>query len=147
MEFFSSFSGQYILYILGFVIVMYAQNKVQRTYHHYKTITNSKGLSGYEIARYILEHNNLSNIEVEVSKGGTLSDHYDPVHKIVYLSSDIYYQSSIASVSVAAHEVGHVLQHQHHYGFIGIRNRLLPGVSIASRLGWFVLVIGLFMFV
>ena len=75
-----------------------------------------------------------------------MSDHYDPVHGVVHLSSDIYYNTSIASISVAAHEVGHAIQHKEHYGFIALRNRILPIANIASQLGWIVLVIGLFMF-
>lgn len=143
----SSFSTQYLLYILAFLIVMIAQSRVQRAYNRYKELPNQKQMTGKDAARFILDQNNLRDVPVEVSNGGSLSDHYDPVHKVVRLSPDIYYKASIASISVAAHEVGHVLQHKEHYGFIGFRNRILPAANIASKLGWVVLVIGLFMFV
>lgn len=139
-------SEQYLLYIIGFAVVMMAQLRVQQAYNRYKQIPNAKHISGKDAARMILDSNGLQNVPVVVSKGGSLSDHYDPIHGVVHLSSDIYYNSSIASISVAAHEVGHVLQHKEQYGFIALRNRLLPAASIASQLGWVVLVIGLFMF-
>lgn len=139
-------SEQYLLYIIGFAVVMMAQLRVQQAYNRYKQIPNAKHISGKDAARMILDANGLQNVPVVVSKGGSLSDHYDPIHGVVHLSSDIYYNSSIASISVAAHEVGHVLQHKEQYGFIALRNRLLPAASIASQLGWVVLVIGLFMF-
>ena len=142
----NSYMSQYILYILAFAVVMLAQSRVQAAYHKYKQIPNEHGLTGETVARRILDMNNLQNIRVEVAKGGMLSDHYDPVHHVVRLSPDIYYNASIASISVAAHEVGHAIQHKEHYGAIGLRNRLLPMANIASQLGWVVLVLGLFLF-
>lgn len=143
----SYYSEQYLLYIFAFIIVMVAQSGVQRAYNRYKQIGNEKGITGKDAARMILDANGLQDIPVEVSNGGSLSDHYDPVHRVVRLSGDIYYNTSIASIAVAAHEVGHVIQHKEHYGFISIRNRILPVANIASQLGWVVLTIGLFMFV
>ena len=105
----NSYMSQYILYILAFAVVMLAQSRVQAAYHKYKQIPNEHGLTGETVARRILDMNNLQNIRVEVAKGGMLSDHYDPVHHVVRLSPDIYYNASIASISVAAHEVGHAI--------------------------------------
>lgn len=142
----NSYMSQYFLYILAFAVVMLAQSRVQAAYHKYKRIPNEHGLTGEAVARRILDMNNLQSIRVEVAKGGMLSDHYDPVHHVVRLSLDIFYNASIASISVAAHEVGHAIQHKEHYGAIGLRNRLLPMANIASQLGWVVLVLGLFLF-
>lgn len=142
----NNYPTQYLLYIAAFAIVMIAQSRVQGAYHKYKEIPNERGLRGEEVARMILDRNGLHNIPVEVAKGGALSDHYDPVHSVVRLSPDIFYNKSIASISVAAHEVGHALQHKEHYGAIGLRNRLLPYANLASQLGWVVLVLGLFLF-
>ena len=100
----------------------------------------------YEGKAKMCIRDSLQSIRVEVAKGGMLSDHYDPVHHVVRLSPDIFYNASIASISVAAHEVGHAIQHKEHYGAIGLRNRLLPMANIASQLGWVVLVLGLFLF-
>ena len=142
----NSYMSQYFLYILAFAVVMLAQSRVQAAYQKYKRIPNEHGLTGEAVARRILDMNNLQSIRVEVAKGGMLSDHYDPVHHVVRLSPDIFYNASIASISVAAHEVGHAIQHKEHYGAIGLRNRLLPMANIASQLGWVVLVLGLFLF-
>ena len=131
----NSYMSQYFLYILAFAVVMLAQSRVQAAYQKYKRIPNEHGLTGEAVARRILDMNNLQSIRVEVAKGGMLSDHYDPVHHVVRLSPDIFYNASIASISVAAHEVGHAIQHKEHYGAIGLRNRLLV-----------VLVLGLFLF-
>lgn len=138
--------SSYMLYLLGFLIVMMAQMSVQGAYQKYKKIANRKGYTGAQVARNILDKNGLSHIQVEVANGGVLSDHYDPTHHVVRLSADIYYNKSIASISVAAHEVGHAIQHKENYGLIGLRNRLLPAANIASNLGWIVLFIGLFLF-
>lgn len=138
--------SSYMLYLLGFVIVMMAQMSVQGAYQKYKKIANRKGYTGAQVARNILDKNGLSHIQVEVANGGVLSDHYDPTHHVVRLSADIYYNKSIASISVAAHEVGHAIQHKENYGLIALRNRLLPAANIASNLGWIVLFIGLFLF-
>lgn len=142
-----NFYSQYIIYIAAFAIVMIAQSRVQAAYQRYKKIPNEKGMSGEEVARRILDYNGLQDIVVEVAKGGMLTDHYDPANRVVRLSPDIFYNKSIASISVAAHEVGHAIQHKEHYGAIALRNRLLPAANIASRLGWIVLVLGLFLFV
>lgn len=138
--------SSYMLYLLGFLIVMMAQMSVQGAYQKYKKIANRKGYTGAQVARNILDKNGLSHIQVEVANGGVLSDHYDPTHHVVRLSADIYYNKSIASISVAAHEVGHAIQHKENYGLIALRNRLLPAANIASNLGWIVLFIGLFLF-
>ncbi len=141
-----SWTSQYILYFLGIMIVMYAQAKINSAYQKYRQIDNLKHITGKEVARKILDYHQLYDVRIEVSNGGRLSDHYDPVNKIVRLSSDVYYNKSIASLSIAAHEVGHAIQHKEKYGVIALRNRLLPAASIASQLGWIVIVIGLFLF-
>ena len=142
----NTYLSQYLLYILAFMVVMAAQSRVQAAYHKYKQVPNQYRLTGEAVARRILDMNGLNHIRVEVSNGGSLSDHYDPVHHVVRLSPDIFYNTSIASLSVAAHEVGHAIQHKEHYGAIGLRNRLLPMANIASKLGWAVLILGLFLF-
>lgn len=136
-------SYNYFLYLLAFLIVVMAQAGVQNAYHRYKQMKNRKGYTGAQVARQILDANGLQNVPVEVSQGGVLSDHYDPTRHVVRLSSDIYYNQSIAAISVAAHEVGHAIQHKEHYGFIALRNKLLPAANIASNLGWITLVFGL----
>lgn len=132
------------LYLLALLCVFWAQRQVQGAYQKYKHIENEKHISGAAVARSILDANGLQDVEIEVAQGGILSDHYDPTKHVVRLSPDIYYNCSIASLAVAAHEVGHAIQHKEQYGFIAIRNRLLPAAQIASNLGWLTLFLGLF---
>lgn len=139
----SNFFSQYFLYILAFAIVMIAQSRVQAAYNRYRMIDNKHRIRGVDAARRILDEHGLSHVSIEVAQGGTLSDHFDPVHNVVRLSPDNYHKASIAAISVAAHECGHAIQHKERYGFIDLRNRLLPAANIASQLGWVVLVIGL----
>lgn len=136
----------YMLYILAALIVMLAQSRVQNAYHKYKQIPNEMRITGADVARRILDANGLMQVPVEVAQNGVLSDHYDPTKQVVRLSPDIYYNRSIASASVAAHEVGHAIQHKENYGFIALRNRLLPYANIASNLGWITLILGLLFF-
>ena len=131
------------LYLLAVIIVLISQSLLSNSYQKYRKIQTINGVRGYEVAKYILKNNGINDVEVIPSNNGTLSDHYDPTKKIVTLSSDIYYNSSIASVAVAAHEVGHAIQHAQGYSFIALRNKLLPATQIASQFGWYSLIFGL----
>ena len=133
----------FYIYILALILVILSQSLLTNSYQKYRKVQTIRGLKGYEVANYILKHNGIYDVSVEPSNNGTLSDHYDPKRKIVSLSSDIYYNSSIASVAVAAHEVGHAIQHAQGYSFIALRNMLLPATQIASQLGWYSLIFGL----
>lgn len=134
---------QYLLYIAAFAVIMIANARMQSAYHRYRKIDTEKGYTGAQTARMILDANGLQDVTVQLSNGGSLSDHYNPMDHTVNLSADIYYKTSIASVSVAAHEVGHAIQHKEGYGAIELRNRILPLANIASQLGWGVLFLGL----
>lgn len=131
------------LVILSTVIVLFAQLKIKTTYKKYKTIGNSKKLSGQEVARKILDRHGLSNIYV-VETQGELTDHYDPKRKVIRLSSDIYHSESIAAISVAAHECGHAIQDKENYAPMRIRAFLVPIVNLVSYLGYFSLIITIF---
>jgi Zn-dependent membrane protease YugP len=130
-----------LLYILAFVIVIIAQAVVTGTYNKYSKVSNQKGLTGFDVARKILDNNGLQDILI-VETRGKLTDHYDPSRKVIRLSSEVYHDSSIASIAVAAHECGHVIQHKDRYAPIVIRNAIVPIVNLVSKLGYIVLVIG-----
>lgn len=132
-----------MLYLLAFVVMLLAQSSVTSAYQKYKQVQNERGVTGAQVARRILDNNNLYDVALEITNS-TLGDHYDPSKKVIRLSPDIYYGTSIASVSVAAHECGHAIQHAENYGFIALRNSILPFCSIASNLAWPALFIGLF---
>ncbi len=131
------------LYILALVLVVWAQFKVNGAYARYRNVATRRGYRGVEAARMILNQNGLHDVKIEVTTGGELSDHYDPQTNTVRLSRDVYYNDSIASVAISAHEVGHAIQHATNYGFIGLRNMILPYAMISSKLGWTILFLGI----
>lgn len=127
--------------ILSFLISILAQAFISISYSKYKRVNNQKGLDGFEVARKILDKNGLQDIRI-VETSGNLTDHYDPTRKVIRLSSDIYRGTTIASASVASHEVGHALQDKEGYAFMKIRSNLVPVVNFCSKAGYIALVIG-----
>lgn len=134
---------------MGFILVaailsLVAQMFVKSNYSKYSKVKTMGSMTGADVARRILELNNITDVEVVQSRGGVLSDHYDPTKKIVALSPDVYKNNSIASVSVAAHEVGHAIQHAEAYAFIGMRNKLLPLAITGNSISMIAIMIGIF---
>lgn len=125
------------LFIIGFIIVLYAQIKINSTYGKYKNIKLNKNITGQEVARMILDSNGMNNIHV-VETQGELTDHYDPRRKVVRLSKQIFHDNAIASVAVAAHEVGHAIQDKENYIFMKIRSILVPVVNFITYIGYIV---------
>ena len=132
--------GQLLL-VIGIIISLVAQGYVMSSYSKYKKQENKKRLSGFEVARKILDNNGLKDVYVTEVKG-SLTDHYDPSRKVVRLSSDIFHGTTIASASVAAHEVGHAIQDKENYAFMRFRSMIFPLVNIASYGGYFAILIG-----
>lgn len=132
-----------ILYLLMILIPIIAQINITTTYNKYKKIGSVKKLSGFEVARRILDSNGLDDIYV-VETSGNLTDHYDPSRKVIKLSKDIFHGDSIAAMAVAAHECGHALQDKDNYSFMRIRSLLVPVVNLVSTFSWIVILIGFF---
>lgn len=131
-----------LLLLIGFILVIFAQFKINSAYSKFKKISNSTGLTGLEVARRILDANGLSNISV-FETNGNLTDHYDPSKKLIKLSKDIYNGTSVAACAVAAHECGHAIQDKDNYIFFKIRSFLVPIVNLVSYLGYFGLIISI----
>lgn len=145
MPFFYGFDpGFLIFFIPAMLLAMYAQFKVQSTFAKYLRVPNRKGYTGAEVARYILDANGLNDVRVEPIPGA-LTDHYDPSKRVLRLSEPVYYKSSIASVSVAAHESGHAVQHQHGYFPLVLRNAMVPVVNFSAQFTWILVILGLIM--
>jgi uncharacterized protein len=123
------------------LLSFYASIKVKSTFNKYSKITTSRGLTGAEIARLILRNNGLGSIDV-VETDGFLSDHYDPIKKIVRLSREVFNSKSVASIGVAAHETGHAIQHAKAYRPLMLRNAIAPTASIGSNLSWIIIMVG-----
>jgi len=98
--------------------------------------------SGAQVARYILDQNNLQSVKIEQT-GGVLSDHYDPRSQILRLSRDVYAGNSVAAAGIAAHEAGHAIQHSEHYAPLKLRTTLVPTVQIGSWLGPIIFFVGM----
>ncbi len=133
-----------LLYIIPILLIIMAQTMVNSAYSRYLTITCKKGYTGEMVARMLLDRNQLSEVDIRLSEKGKMSDYYDPRLKSVRLSNEVYYGSSISSIAIAAHEVGHAIQDAQHYGFLSLRNILLPYVNISSQFGWLAIIIGFF---
>lgn len=134
---------QYALIILAAVLPSIASAKVTSAYNKYAKINNSNKLTGYDVARRILDRNGLKNVSIsEIS--GSLTDHYDPSHKHINLSTNIYNDTSISSMAVAAHECGHAIQDKESYAFLRFRSALVPVVNFTSRIATIFLAIGIF---
>lgn len=114
---------------------------IQSKYKKYSQVDNDKKLSGFEVARKILDENNLQDIHI-VEVKGSLSDHYDSKRKVVRLSTNIFHDNSIASLAVAAHECGHAIQDKEGYLFLRVRNFIFPIVNICSRFAYIVILLG-----
>ncbi|KAB3535232.1 zinc metallopeptidase [Alkaliphilus pronyensis] len=135
------FDSSFVVLIPAIIFAMYAQSKVKSTFHKYLRVSTRKGYTGYDVARQILDTNGLRDVPVELV-AGHLSDHYDPRKRIIRLSREVYQGSSIASVSVAAHEVGHALQHANGYVPLSIRNSIYPIASFGSSAAWLFVIAG-----
>ncbi|MFJ7933463.1 zinc metallopeptidase [Sporosarcina sp. NPDC096371] len=130
-------------YLAAIIILpLYAQFKVKSTYKKYSKVRSTSGMTGAEVARRILDHNGLHDVQV-VESQGFLSDHYNPVTKIVALSPQNYHEASVAGTAVAAHEVGHAIQDKEAYSFLRFRHRLAPVASITSNASWVFIMIGI----
>lgn len=133
-----------IIFLLMLIIPVYASIKVNLSYKKYVKIDNEKKLTGFDVARRILDENNLGEIYVVETKG-TMSDHYDPGRKTVRLSTDVYHGTSISSLAIAAHECGHAIQDKEGYTWFKIRSMIFPIVNIGQKIAYVVMIIGLFL--
>lgn len=130
-----------IICLLIVIIPALAQLFISINYSKYKRIFNESKITGQEVARKILDSNNLEKIYVVVT-GGNLTDHYDSSRKVIRLSKDIYDNESIASLAVAAHECGHAIQDKDGYFFMRLRSFIYPIVRIGTMFSYLVIFIG-----
>lgn len=129
------------LILIAFGLSIWAQFRVKGTFNRYADVPVSTGLTGAEAARRMLDANGLSRIPVEHIPG-TLTDHYDPISRVVRLSDPVYLGNSISAVSVACHEVGHAIQHKVSYPMLVARHRIFPIVNFSSGLAPLLLIAG-----
>jgi Zn-dependent membrane protease YugP len=134
----------YLIFIMpALLLSIYAHYKVSNTFKKYSELRSSRGVTGAEVANTIARRSSL-NIKIE-PVAGSLSDHYDPLSKTVRLSESVYGSNSISALGVAAHEVGHALQHRDRYGLLELRHKLVPATNFSSSASFPILLIGFFM--
>lgn len=134
--------GYYILAGLIFLVSMYVSNTLKSKFKKYSQVHLQNGMSGKEIAEKMLADHGISDVQV-ISTPGMLTDHYNPMKKTVNLSEGVYMQRNAAAAAVAAHEVGHAVQHAQAYSWLTMRSQLVPMVSIASKYSQWVIMGGL----
>jgi len=133
----------YILLVLPAALLsLWAQSKVNSTYAKYRNMRTNCGYSGQQIARFLLDSYGLRDVNV-VTVAGNLTDHYDPSRRVVRLSQDVFYGTSVAALGVAAHETGHAIQHAEGYVPLKIRTAIIPVTNFGSQLSMPMLFLGL----
>ncbi|WP_249030233.1 zinc metallopeptidase [Tannockella kyphosi] len=130
------------LVMIGVVLMLIAQAKVKSSYSKYSKVANSRGSTGYQIARDMLDNNGLRDVSINMVKG-TMTDFYNPKDRSVNLSTKVYNDATIASLAIAAHECGHAIQHNEGYQPLVFRNTILPVCNIGQTVGWIAVIIGL----
>jgi Zn-dependent membrane protease YugP len=135
----------FLLLIPAFLLALYAQWKVSSAYAKYSKIASVQGVTGYKAAEFLLRSNGISDVQVE-AVAGRLSDHYDPRARKVRLSEENYNSRSLAALAVAAHEVGHVIQHNKGYALLKLRDSILPATNIGSWAAFPLFLLGFFLY-
>ncbi len=137
------FDPTYLLFMApAFLLMMLAQFYVSSSYNKWSKVGVSSRLTGAQAAQRLVSAGGLYNVSIQPIQG-RLSDHYDPRTKILSLSPGVYQGTSVASLAVAAHELGHAMQDQEGYAPLRLRAALVPAVNIGSDLGWILIFVGL----
>jgi hypothetical protein len=126
-----------ILIAIPLLLGLYAQMKVSSAYHKNSQVGSRGRITGAEAAQAVMNSAGVNDVEI-VEVDGFLSDHYDPIHKRLALSSNNYRGSSLAALGVAAHEAGHSIQHKEGYAMMKVRQMVAPAVQIAAPVSYFI---------
>lgn len=141
------FGSGYTLYLLlalpGLLLGIWAQARVKSAFSKYSRVATTRGMTGAQVARALLDSQGLYDVVIEESSAGRLSDHYDPRSETLRLSPDVYRTPSVAAAGVAAHEAGHALQHAKGYAPLAVRSALVPAASFGSSLAPLIFFAGL----
>ena len=138
-----NFTLYIICFLVPFIIGLAVQGWLRSTFARNSQVPISSGRTGADVAREILDRNGLTDVPVQPSKAGPLSDHYDPRNRGVFLSEPVYAGRSVAATAVAAHEVGHAIQHQQDYVPMKARSAIWPVAAFGSQAWFFILIAGL----
>ena len=148
MPYFGGFFMDYyyiVLVVPMLILSIVAQVMVKSTYAKQSKVLSSRGITGVQAAARVLYHYGITDVRIELSPSGKLSDHYDPKAKVIRLSDGVYNSNSVAAIGIACHEAGHAAQHAKGYVPIKIRNKILPVCNIGSSIGIPLALIGYWM--
>ena len=134
-------SGMYI-FVITLLIAFFATLRVKSLFLKFSRIRSSSNLTGAEAAKIMLQYCNIYDVTIETVEG-ILTDHYDPVNKILRLSNDVFYSSSITAIGVASHEVGHAIQHATLYLPLTMRTAIIPVVNFTGKFSYIVILLGI----
>jgi uncharacterized protein len=136
--------GLYFVFLIPPLLIgLGVQWWLRKTFAEQAQVQATNGMTGAQIARAILDANDLHDVPVSISPGGPLSDHYDPRKRSVHLSHPVHDETSVSATAVAAHEVGHAIQHKEAYTFFRFRSALFPAVAFSSSIWIWLLLLGL----
>ncbi len=139
------FDPIYFLFIgPALALSLWASYRTNSAFKKYSQVRTIRGLTGAQAAGVMLERAGISDVKI-VATSGVLSDHYNPLNKTLALSEPVHGSPSVAAVGVACHEAGHAIQHARNYTPMWLRSALVPTANIGSKLGYWVMIIGLFM--
>lgn len=134
----------WLVLIPAIIFTFICQSRINNAYRTYSQVRCSKGITGAEAARAMMDANGLSNVTINVLNGGNpLTNFYDPNTKSLNLSREVYSSNSIASVCIACHEVGHAIQDSQHYALLAFRNGIVPVVNLTQMMSWPLIFFGL----
>jgi Zn-dependent membrane protease YugP len=137
------FDPLYLLFVApAFLLSVVASLLTRSRFQHYAQVPAARGLTGAEVARFLLGRGGVHGVQVQEHEG-FLSDHYDPTRRVVNLSPAVYHGRSISSIAVAAHETGHALQHAQLYWPLKVRTAIVPLASIGSSLSYVIILVGM----
>ena len=132
----------FFILIPAIILTVWAQAKVKGTFNKYSQIRCSRGYTGADAARKVLNANGLEGVQIYATRG-VLTDHFDPRDNSVSLSEPVVDEKSISAIAVACHECGHAIQHAEGYALLGFRDKLVPVVNLTSRLSWPLAIVGI----
>jgi len=133
----------YLMFILpALILMMIVQFYVKSAYNKWSKVRSRIGMTGAEAAERLINTGGLYGLRVDRIRG-TMTDHYDPKHKVLRLSEGVYSSDSVAALAIAAHELGHAMQDKEGYFPLQLRSALVPAVNIGSYLGWILIIIGM----
>ncbi len=134
----------YVLFGLIALVGWIVQRRLKSKFKKYSQVSLQNGFSGKEIAEKMLVDHGISDVQV-ISTSGRLTDHYNPKDKTVNLSEAVYHERNAAAAAVAAHEVGHAVQHSKAYSWLQFRSKMVPTVNVTGRLAQFAILGGIFL--